>query len=81
MVFFLIFNSKTFVYKHIVDFLGLLEGKGIDGVNNQLKAQYKDTILANCKYVNVDNYILTLHFSFGSYFKIIVHYQPWHLLS
>mmetsp|Transcript_38094 Transcript_38094/g.88647 ORF Transcript_38094/g.88647 Transcript_38094/m.88647 type:complete len:95 (-) Transcript_38094:625-909(-) len=49
MVFFLIFNSKTFVYKHIVDFLGLLEGKGIDGVNNQLKAQYKDTILANWK--------------------------------
>lgn len=30
-------------------FLGLLEGKGVDGVNAQLQDKYKDTIIANWK--------------------------------
>jgi len=30
-------------------FLGILEGKSVDGVNDQLQAKYKDTIIANWK--------------------------------
>jgi peroxisomal membrane protein 2 len=31
-------------------FLGALEGKAVDDIQNQLKDDYKDTIIANCKW-------------------------------
>lgn len=34
-------------------FLGALEGKSIEKIQDQLKTDYKDTIVANCKYIEL----------------------------
>lgn len=35
----------------IFAFLGALEGKGVEQIQNQLEENYKDTIIANCKWL------------------------------
>jgi hypothetical protein len=40
----------------IFAFLGILEGKAVSDIQNQLKNDYKDTIVANCKWNATCNY-------------------------